>query len=386
MQPEKKISVPTPRDWKTTRTAILGIAAIVIVVTIGYKMIYANNPFREIFSVSDTIINPNSMQRRLLNRQQIPAPAITGIQQWLNTPDGQTLQLADLRGKVVLVDFWTYSCINCIRTLPFITEWDRKYRDKGLVIIGVHTPEFNFEKSPDNVLAAIDKYNIEYPVALDNDYQTWRAYRNNFWPAKYFIDHHGNIVWQHFGEGAYAESEQVIQQLLRDAGLLDSEMPTTALESEVDFQSIGTPEIYFGYGRISHFGQQATMRPDRVVHFTEPQTIASNTFYLVGDWNIQAEHAELVNGPGKIIIRYKAKQANIVLTADQPTHAEVRLDGGFLDETNRGQNVVLTDGVSTVNVQQDDLYNFTATSDAGEHVLEVSFPVPGVWAFAFTFG
>ena len=147
------------------------------------------------------------------------APEIKGIAHWLNTPDSKPIFLAELRGKVVLVDFWTYSCINCQRDLPYVVAWDKKYRDYGLVVIGVHTPEFRFEQKLENVQAEVVKYNIEYPVALDNDYQTWRAFQNHYWPAKYLIDASGTIVYMRFGEGGYEEFEQKIQVLLQEVML-----------------------------------------------------------------------------------------------------------------------------------------------------------------------
>jgi thiol-disulfide isomerase/thioredoxin len=190
---------------------VLLIIVIVIVVTFIFSLIYATNPFAEIWSVAKTVAGGTMVEKS--------APEIKGIAHWLNTPDGAPLSLADLRGKVVLVDFWTYSCVNCQRDLPYVTAWDKKYRDYGLVIIGVHTPEFRFEQKLENVQAEVTKYDIEYPVALDNSYQTWRAFQNHYWPAKYLIDASGKIVYMRFGEGGYEEFEQKIQALLQEVML-----------------------------------------------------------------------------------------------------------------------------------------------------------------------
>ena len=191
---------------RSNLNVLLSIVIIIIIVTIGYMMIYANNPFIELANLVQA-----PMMGSLLNQT---APAIVGTSDWLNVDNPNGLTLADLKGKVVLLDFWTYSCINCIRTLPYLTGWDKTYRNKGLVIIGVHTPEFRFEKESPNVQAALKRYNIEYPVTLDNNSSTWHTYRVHYWPTLFLIDKNGTIVYRHIGEGAYAETEQKIQALL----------------------------------------------------------------------------------------------------------------------------------------------------------------------------
>ncbi len=182
----------------------LPIIMIVAVVTVAYMLIYAHNPFSEIGSVLKGSFTDT------MNKQAIE---LEGITQWFNT---EPLTLEELKGKVVLLEFWTFGCINCQRTLPYLVEWDKKYRDQGLVILGVHTPEFRFEKDPDNVAAAIEEYGIEYPVALDNEYATWRAWGTRYWPTKYLIDVNGMVVYKRIGEGAYDITEQKIQELLQD--------------------------------------------------------------------------------------------------------------------------------------------------------------------------
>ena len=187
---------------------LVPISIITTVVTIGYMVIYAHNPFSEMASVINSLLTGSIMERS--------APEIIGIEQWLNTPNSQGLNIEELRGQVVLLDFWTYACINCQRSLPYVVNWDKQYRDQGLVVIGVHTPEFRFERNIDNVLAAIEEYGIEYPVAIDNDYKTWRAYHNHYWPAKYLISKSGDIVYMRFGEGAYEVTEAKIKELLAE--------------------------------------------------------------------------------------------------------------------------------------------------------------------------
>ena len=188
--------------WRIT----IQVIAIIVIATVGYQLIYAHNPFQQLLTVFTMPMAPS-----ILN---VPAPELVGITQWLNAESNQPPGLSALRGRVVLVDFWTCSCINCKRDAPYLNAWYERYRDQGLLIIGVHTPEFRFEQKPENVQAAIREYGIQYPVALDNGYQTWRAYHNQYWPAKYLIDKNGIVVYRTFGEGRYEETEQKIQELL----------------------------------------------------------------------------------------------------------------------------------------------------------------------------
>ncbi len=365
----------------------LAILVIVAVVTVGFRLRYAANPLSLTVNFFSHLFNKKSPLYSSLRGDVVTAPELTGITQWFNTPGGAPLTLAELRGKVVMVDFWTYSCINCIRNIPHVTAWDRKYRDSGLVIIGVHTPEFAFEKIPQNVAKKVKEYGIEYPVALDNDYATWNAYANQFWPAKYFINHEGEIVWRKFGEGGYEEQEKKIQELLAAAGTLREPMPVASPPNGIDFSQIGTPEIYLGYERISHFGGR--VMPDREVTFSgEQQTVDDNTFYLTGTWLMGPQSVTLRSATGKIIIRYRANKANLVMAADGEIVAEVRLDGEALNPANRGSDVFLTKRAgSFVRIQESKLYNLTDTGAVyGWHTLELIISQPGVSAFAFTFG
>ncbi|PIS05263.1 MAG: thiol-disulfide isomerase [Candidatus Buchananbacteria bacterium CG10_big_fil_rev_8_21_14_0_10_42_9] len=388
---------------------ILAVVIVGVVAIVGY--VIKSDPFGDAYTFNQSILSTNSndiVDRSIFNPNPIKAPDFQGIERWLNTPNGESISLTDLRGKVVLIDFWTYSCINCIRTLPYITEWDRKYRDQGLVIIGVHSPEFQFEKSADNVLNAIAEHNIEYPVAQDNDFKTWRAYRNQFWPAKYFIDHKGNIVWQHFGEGQYDESEKVIQQLLKDAGLIESGLGLSDVQGESVKDKNITPELYFGYSRLSppNFSNWESIVPtpsggsiptrvaaknlplfNNPIQFSPPLDVQLHSFFLEGDWKIGDESSKLESESGKIVIHYRASKVNIVMQADAPVVAEVLIDGRPLNQSELGDDVVIQNGKSITTIQPSQLYNFINTGDEyEEHTLELIFQSSGAEAFAFTFG
>jgi thiol-disulfide isomerase/thioredoxin len=260
-------------------------------------------------------------------------PSLDGAIQWLNSPP---LTPAQLRGKVVLVDFWTYSCINCLRALPYVQAWAKKYADKGLVVIGVHTPEFAFEKVPDNVRRATRDLGVTYPVALDNDYKIWRAFNNQYWPAHYFIDGRGRIRHHHFGEGEYDTSEKVIQQLLAEAGRQD--VPGGIVDPRAQGAQASaapggahSPETYIGYARGSNFA--ATPFPvkfDQPAEYRTPATLTLNQWGLSGRWTIASEKSSLVRPGGKITFRFQARDLHLVLGpgADgRPVRFKVTLDG-----------------------------------------------------------
>jgi len=317
------------------------------------------------------------------------APELIGLNSWINS---EPLSLKGLRGKVVLVDFWTYSCINCIRTLPHTAEWYKKYKDDGFVLLGIHSPEFEFEKDRDNVAEQVKNYKVEYPIALDNNHSTWRAFKNQYWPAHYLIDVEGNIRYTHFGEGNYAETESAIQQLLLEAGLLSLDKVTEIVEapSVTDFQKIGTPEIYLGAARINNLGNGSKdIKINEPYIFSEPSTVLSNRFYFVGPWKITPEFVEFTGEEGKLIIRYTASKAHLVLDTKNNTNVvmEVKLDGEYLTEANKGEDVFLEGGRSLVEINASRLYNLIDTQgEYGIHTLELLFSTPGVQAFAYTFG
>ena len=363
---------------------ILVIAALLI---IG-GVIYIN---------TDKIMPEDMKLDNILKSAKLPvkgeAPELAGIDGWINS---EPLTLEELRGKVVLVDFWTYTCINCIRTFPHITAWYEKYKDNGFVLLGIHSPEFRFEKEKENVEREARKNNLTYPIALDNDMKTWNAFANRYWPAKYLLDVEGNIRYIHFGEGRYEETEKAIQQLLLEAGHLSVNEVAEVKEAAmgVDISKIGTPEIYLGYLRINNLGNKdEEVLPDTTHTFSEVKSVEENRFYFVGDWKIEREFSEFVGEPaspaGKIIIRYKANKINVVLDTKDGVAVplELKLDGEYLIEQNKGADVIMDNGKSTVNVLSPGFYNLVDTGEEYEwHTLEIIINSSGVQAFAFTFG
>jgi len=272
------------------------------------------------------------------------AKEITTPDGFINTPSASSgqatpISIGEFIGKkVVLVDFWTYSCINCQRTLPYLNAWHKKYSDKGLVIIGLHTPEFQFEHEYKNVLAAVEKFGVEYPVVLDNDFSTWRAYKNRYWPRKYLIDIDGFIVYDHIGEGGYEETEKKIQELLNErmaalneAGEVPSEIAKPSGVSDNVFLGPRSPEIYFGSLRNARLGS-GERGVAGMQKFSQPADAELDTLYLVGSWDIQDEYAKTESADAKIIFRYRAKNVFIVAGAQNPTALKILRDGKPLDE------------------------------------------------------
>ncbi len=315
-------------------------------------------------------------------------PPLTGAVAWINSPP---LTTEGLRGKVVLVDFWTYSCINCLRSLPYVRAWAQKYKDHGLVVIGVHTPEFAFEKSLDNVRSAVRRLDITYPVAVDSDYAIWEAFQNNYWPADYFIDSTGHIRGHEFGEGDYDASEHLIQQLLADAG--NQTVPGgyvadqgTGAEAAADIDEIRSPETYIGYEKAESFASPEATVKDRPATYSVPATLALNQWSLEGRWTVQSEKAVLDQAPGRIVFRFHARDLHLVLgpAADgKPIRFKVLLDGAApgadhgVDADAQGEGVV----------RQVRLYQLIRQKPGVEdHTFTIEFLDPGVQAFSFTFG
>lgn len=312
-------------------------------------------------------------------------PQFSEITAWLNS---QPLTPEDLKGKVVLVDFWTYSCINCIRTMPYLTSWHGKYKDKGLVIVGVHTPEFAFEKDEKNVRDAMRRFGIEYPVALDNDYATWENYDNRYWPAKYLFDAEGRLRYVHFGEGEYDVTEGNIQALLAEAGE-EAKMPVTEMPSTVDFARIGSPETYIGYARQESLGSPEKVLRDKPQTYSTVSSPLPNHFYLDGTWRIEEERAVLVSATGGITFQYLASNANLVMGPGGvgSKKAVVTLDGVPVPEAMRGADVFEEGGNTVVTIDDERLYSLVdGKGEYGEHTLRVRFLDDGIEAYAFTFG
>lgn len=315
------------------------------------------------------------------------APPLSGATAWLNSPE---LTPETLKGKVVLVDFWTYSCINCLRTIPYVRAWADKYKDKGLVVVGVHTPEFAFEKVPANVRNAVDDLKIGYPVAVDNDYAIWRAYQNHYWPAHYFIDAQGRIRHHHYGEGGYERSEEVIRQLLTEAGqTLDGEKPVAIEASGVQATSSETvlsPETYVGYKRAENFISAGGAVQNQPSTYQTPVSPRLNEWGLTGNWTIGSEHAALNENDGSIVYRFHARDLHLVLASPAggtPVRFRVTIDGKAPGD-NRGMDVD-SNGDGVVNGQR--LYQLVRQGgDVVDRTFEIKFLDPGVQAFAFTFG
>ncbi len=314
-------------------------------------------------------------------------PSLDGAVAWLNSPP---LTNEQLRGKVVLIDFWTYSCINCIRTVPYVRAWSEKYKDQGLVVIGVHAPEFAFEKNIDNVKRAIDDFQITYPVAIDNNFKIWRAFQNSYWPAHYFIDAKGQIRYQHFGEGDYEKSEKVIQDLLAEAGSLKAENTTikpdlSGAQVAPDLGNMRSPETYIGYQRASNFTSPERVNSDAPQNYTTTEP-GLNEWGLAGIWTVGPEQATLNRAGGAITYRFMARDLHLVLgpSADgKPVRFQVTVDGRAPAESH-GTDID-ADGNGTVT--QTRLYQMVRQAgDVKERTFEVRFLDPGVKAFAFTFG
>ncbi|MGS1119717.1 cytochrome c biogenesis protein DipZ [Rhodanobacter sp. UC4436_H3] len=314
-------------------------------------------------------------------------PSLAGATQWLNSPP---LSAESLRGKVVLVDFWTYSCINCIRALPYVRGWADKYKDHGLVVIGVHAPEFAFEKNPANVAKAVKDLGVDYPVALDNDYAIWRGFNNEYWPAHYFIDAQGRIRHHHFGEGEYRQSEDVIRQLLTDAG--QKNLPGgyvrddhRGVEAAASNDPTRSPETYVGYARARNFVGGRVTR-DEAHDYHAPAALATNQWSLDGRWSVHDENAQLEQAGGAIVYRFRGRDLHLVLgpAADgKPIRYRVTIDGKP-PGADHGMDTD-ADGNGTVTGQR--LYQLVRQANgSGERLFKITFLDPGVRAYAFTFG
>ncbi|WP_433767503.1 cytochrome c biogenesis protein DipZ [Pseudomonas putida] len=315
-------------------------------------------------------------------------PPLDGAVQWLNSAP---LDAQALKGKVVLVDFWTYSCINCLRSLPYVKAWAEKYRDQGLVVIGVHAPEFAFERNVDNVTKAMKDLGINYPVAIDNEFKIWRAFNNEYWPAHYFADAQGRIRYHHFGEGEYAESERVIQQLLREAGaskVSDGLITAKAegVQMAPDNNEVQSPETYVGYQRAEHFVPETSLIPDKVATYNPPAQLALNDWSLGGQWHVGAERATASAPASRIVYRFHARDLHLVLGpgADgKPVRFKVLIDGKA-PGNDHGMDVA-PDGSGTVTDQR--LYQLVRQNGGvDDRTFSIEFLDPGASAYAFTFG
>lgn len=316
-----------------------------------------------------------------------PLPSLSGATQWLNSAP---LTTAGLRGKVVLVDFWTYTCVNWVRTLPYVRAWDEKYRDQGLAVIGVHTPEFPFEGDLDNVRWAAKEMDVRFPIAVDTDYSVWRAFNNEYWPAVYIADANGNVRFHHFGEGAYDRTERVIQRLLSQGGrTIDDQLVRVTprgLEVAADYGTLRSPESYLGYERAESFASAGDALIDAPRAYTVPPRLVLNQWGLAGDWTVKGKAVVLNKASGRIVYRFHARDVNLIMgppPGSPPVRFTVKVDGkppGAVHGTDIDEQ-----GNGTA-ARQTTYQLLRQQGRIADREFEIEFAEPGVEAFAFTFG
>src|SRR5215212_3789559 len=409
---------------------LLGIAVITLIAGFG---IYFNSPALNKASSSSiaqqkieklvsaattqngtlTTIKLNKDQfMHIYESQFIKAPEFTQITGYINSPHNSPITLSSLKGKVVLVDFWTYSCINCIRTIPYLNDWDQKYAGNGLVIVGVHSPEFEFEKNYGNVKAAVQRLGITYPVVLDSDHGTWNAYGNQYWPRDYIIDAQGYIRDNHIGEGGYEQTEKTIQSLLAERaaqmGIKEISFSTKSTPvirpqsmQYVDLNQSTTPEIYLGYDKArAPIGNPEGFKPDQIVSYSIPSdmSLKPSIVYLQGSWKNNPDNIELQNNTGRIALIYYAKSVNIVaggkgegiVINDNDERRVVGENGQVVLTTNAnmsnkslGQDLS-QNGSFTIDRQR--LYNLAMHEDHDAHFIIIDVKGKGFQLYTFTFG
>jgi thiol-disulfide isomerase/thioredoxin len=308
--------------------------------------------------------------------------------EWLNSPP---LAAPDLRGKVVLIDFWTYTCINWLRTAPYVRAWAEKYKDQGLVVIGVHAPEFAFEKNPNNVRWAVKEMRLDYPVAVDNEHIIWRAFKNQYWPALYFIDAQGRVRHHHFGEGSYEQSEMIIQRLLAEAGTdgIDREpvsVDARGIEAAADWRSLKSAENYVGYERTQNFASPGGAVADKPRMYQPPGMLRLNEWALSGDWTVTKANAVLNQPNGRVTYRFHARDLHLVMGPATPG-ASVRFRVLIDGQPPGSAHGVDVDEQGNGTVTEQRLYQLIRQSKPiSDRQFEIEFLGPGVEAFAFTFG
>jgi thiol-disulfide isomerase/thioredoxin len=351
-----------------TYVLVFGIIAVIIVIAALSTFVFNKN-------LSSTKISIESLQN------YGPAPNVQGISAWINSPP---LNISQLKGKVVLIDFWTYSCINCIRTIPHLNAWYNAYGNNGLVIIGVSTPEFQFEHNYTNVYSAVERFGIKYPVALDNNYSTWDAYNNQYWPADYLIDKNGDIRYVSFGEGNYNQTEAVIRELLQNAGYV-VQANFTNVPVNVTYSKIDSPELYLGYSTArSPIGNSQGFAGGQIVNYTVPNVTENNTAYFSGSWYNAPDSMIAINNNSKIFLIYNAKNVNIVASGNY-SNVTVKLDGKNLTSQYLGSDVKLYNGRAVATINSSRLYNLVAGPSYGTHEIEIDAS-KGFRIYTFTFG
>jgi thiol-disulfide isomerase/thioredoxin len=315
-------------------------------------------------------------------------PSLGGATDWLNS---DPLTPASLHGKVVLVDFWTFSCINSIRTLPYLRAWSKKYKDKGLVVIGVQAPEFTFEENIDNVRWAVKDMKLHYPIAIDNDRAIWNAFQNEYWPALYFVDAQGQIRHHYFGEGEYEQSEAILQQLLKETGQsgIDSDFVSvqpSGIEVAADWKSLKSPETYVGYGQTENFSSPGGLRQDKARIYALPTRINLNHWGIAGGWKVEKESAILCNANGRIVYRFHARDLNLVMgpaAHGSSVRFRVSIDG----QPPQSSHGIDVDGQGSGTLNEQRLYQLIRQKEPiADHMCEIEFLDPGAEVFVFTFG
>jgi thiol-disulfide isomerase/thioredoxin len=366
---------------------ILGIAILAAVIVLSLSLSALDSqPQQTLGNTSDESKTSSNSEQKISKLGYKKAPELVGISGYINTlPDELQKKIHD---HVVLYDIWTYSCINCVRTLPFITAWDEKYSDQGLLIIGIHTPEFEFEKDIENVKLAVTKHGIHYPVVLDNDRKTWHAFENNYWPRKYIADHEGYIRYDHIGEGGYQETEKVIQDLLRERneslGLNTSSAKELVNIDEFESSGLRTPELYFGYDFVSgrnQLGSPEGFKPNQDVNYSIPESKQLHNFYLDGTWKNLQGSMMLISSSGSIVVPYSGQEVNIVTAGD--ANLRISIDGKTIESSMYGKDV---GDKGQVHVHESGLYNIVKTNSSENHTLEIFVETPGFEIFTFTFG
>jgi thiol-disulfide isomerase/thioredoxin len=315
-------------------------------------------------------------------------PGFGGATGWLNSPP---LAAEDMAGRVVLVDFWTYTCINWLRTLPYVRGWAEKYREHGLVVVGVHTPEFPFEHELENVRGAASALRVDYPIALDSDYRVWRAFGNRYWPAVYIADAEGRFRQHHFGEGEYDDCEWAIQMLLREAGAVGIgddlvSLDPDGFEAQADWRNLHSPETYVGYGQGRNFASTEGAALDQPRSYSIPDSLRLNQWALAGDWTIESDASVLDGTEGRIAFRFHSRAAHVVLRARVPgAHLPFRV---LLDGQPPGAAHGLdVDEQGYGSVSQPRLYQLLRQHDGiADRTLEIEFGAPGAEVYVFTFG
>jgi cytochrome c biogenesis protein CcdA/peroxiredoxin len=354
--------------FKTHAYLIRKILGAIIIVSVAY-MIYGESV--PTASAKSSLESSSQLMNWL--SEPYPAPEITGITAWINSPP---LQMGDLKGKVVLIDFWAYSCINCIRTLPYLKDWYQKYHDKGLVIIGIHAPEFEFERDLSNVKNAVEKFGIKYPVALDNNFATWKNYNNQYWPAHYLIDKNGDVVYTHFGEGDYETTENNIRRLLGVTGANTQVQPESVASKQ-------TRETYLGSSRAANYSSPESITANKPFLYSYPKTLDDDYWALSGLWAVASEKIVSAQADAALKIHFNAGKIFVVMgnATSQPIKVKLLLNGEQVVKE-KGKDVV----DSSIVVSGHRLYEAVVMKSSSNGVLQIIASAPGLEVYTFTFG